>query len=89
MVPGSGGRDADGDAAASPDGCDRFHDFQQETRAVLDGTAVAVGPPVTSVLKKLVQQIAIGGVQLNAVEPRGQRVARDRGSKKGKMKVMK
>jgi hypothetical protein len=39
---------------ASPDRCDRFYDFQQKTRAVLDGTTVGVGTPVTAVLKKLV-----------------------------------
>jgi hypothetical protein len=55
VVPGAGGCDANCDAIASPNRCDRFYDFQQETRAVLDGTTVRVGPLITAVLKKLVQ----------------------------------
>jgi hypothetical protein len=70
VVPGAGGCDANSDLIASPDRCDRLNNFQQETRAVLDGTTVGVGPLVTAILKKLVQQIAIAGVQLNPVEIR-------------------
>ena len=41
----------------------------------LDRTAISVSPPIAVVLKKLINQMAIGGHDLDAVEPRFFRVA--------------
>ena len=37
---------------------------------------VAVGPLVGAILQELIDQIAVGAVHLDAVEPGGQRIAR-------------
>ena len=44
--------------------------------AVLDAAAVAVGALVGAILQELIDQIAVGAVHLDAVEPGGQRIAR-------------
>lgn len=51
------------------DGVDNsFRDFQTETGTVLDGPAPGVVPPIADVLRKLVDQEAVGAVDLDAVE---------------------
>ena len=44
--------------------------------AVLDAAAIAVGALVGAVAQELIDQIAVGAMHLDAVEPGGQRVAR-------------
>jgi hypothetical protein len=68
VVPLAGGADADGDAAVSPDGDESGDDFEQEARAVFNGAAVLVGAVVAVVLEKLIDEVAVGGVQLDAVK---------------------
>src|SRR5690606_16878178 len=46
------------------------------TRAVFDAATVAILPLVGAVLQKLIDEIAVGGVDLNAVEARVTRMPR-------------
>jgi len=59
-------------ADACPGGADGFDygfgDFQPEARAVLDAAAVAVGALVRDVLGELINEVAIGAVNLDPVE---------------------
>jgi hypothetical protein len=57
-------------------GADRVDDFHQEPTAILDATAVAVRASVGLVAQKLIDQIAVGGVDLHAIEPGRQGVSR-------------
>ncbi len=56
------------DAAGAPDLDRGIGRFQQQTRAVLDRAAIVVGALVGAVLQELVEQIAVGAVELHAVE---------------------
>src|SRR5580704_3955420 len=54
----------------------RLDDFESEARAALDGAAISVGTLVGGRPDKLLEQIAIGAVQFDAVETRRPRVFR-------------
>ena len=69
-------RDANARARRADGGSDRVDHFEQEARAVLDAAAVSVGALVGAVAQELIDQIAIGAVHLDAVEPCGDRVLR-------------
>ena len=58
----------DADTRAAPHARDRIDDLDHDARAVLDGAAVAVGALVGLVGEELLQQVAVGGVDLDAVE---------------------
>ena len=62
------GADANGDAVVSPDGDECGDDLEQEASAVFDGAAVLVGAVVAVVLKELIDEVAVGGVQLDTLE---------------------
>jgi len=51
-----------------------LHDLDEEAGAVLRRAAITIRPPVAAVAQKLVDQVAIGAVQLDAVEAGGNRV---------------
>src|SRR5712664_3432855 len=53
-----------------------FQRFKQEPSAVLDWTAVGVGPLVAAILKKLVEYVAIRAMDLDAIEAGRSRVFR-------------
>src|SRR3546814_8225549 len=53
---------------APPSGNRRLRHLQQESRAVFDRSTVGVGPLVGPVLQKLFRQVAVGAVDLDAVE---------------------
>ncbi len=57
------------DAAGAEDGDGGVGDFEMETGAVLDGTAVLVSALVATVLEELVEEVAVGSVDFDAVEP--------------------
>src|SRR5262245_25887420 len=56
--------------AWTPDRNQRVDCLKQQPRTVLDGPAVVIGSPVGAVLEKLVDQVAICRVQLNAIKAR-------------------
>ena len=56
------------DAAGAPDRNDRICHLEHQARAILDRAAVAVRSLVAAVLQELIEQIAIGAVNLDAVE---------------------
>jgi hypothetical protein len=61
-------RQADAGAAAADGLGHGRHHFQQQAGAVLDAAAVVVGAVVGAGLEELVDQVAVGGVDLDAVE---------------------
>ncbi len=64
------GRQVHADPALAEHRDGRVRGLQQQPRPVLDRSAVAVGAQVGAVLQELVEQIAIGAVQFDAVEAR-------------------
>ena len=57
-------------ALALADGSgDRVHDLEREARPVLGRPAILVRARVGDVLQELVDEVAVRGVQLDAVEP--------------------
>ncbi len=65
------GRQVHADPIPAPDGDGRVGRLEQQPCAVLDRAAVLVGAMVGAVLQELIQQIAIGAVQLDAIEAGG------------------
>jgi len=61
-------REVHADASRAPDGNCRVGRFQQEARPVLDRSAIVIRSAVGAVLEKLVEEIAVGAVQFDAVE---------------------
>jgi hypothetical protein len=45
--------------------------LKQEAGSIFDGTTVHVGPLIDAILQKLIGQVTVGRVKLNAVETRG------------------
>ena len=56
------------DAIKPPDLHQGLRDLEQQSRAVLDRAAMGVGAPVGAGLDELIEQIAVGGVDLDAIE---------------------
>ena len=69
------GREADADAVHADCIADRFEHLAHEAQPVLDRSAIFVGAEIGAVAKELIDQIAVGAVDLDAVEPGGDRVA--------------
>ena len=64
-------REVHADAARAEDGDGGFGGFEHEAGAVFDGAAVLVGAVVGAVLQELVEEVAVGSVELYAVEACG------------------
>jgi hypothetical protein len=60
----------DADAIGAPHRCDGVGDFEQQARSVLDRSAIAVAAFVRTVLQELIDQIAVGAVDFDAIEAR-------------------
>ena len=69
-------RQVHADPARRPHREHRIGHLQMQARAVLDGSAVGVGALVAAVLQELVEQVAVGAVDLDAVEAGGLGVLR-------------
>lgn len=70
------GRQPDADAVGAPNLGHRLRHLQQEADAVLDRAAILIGPHIALRLQELLDQIAVGAVDLDAVEAGGERVLR-------------
>ena len=57
------------DPAGAPDANDGIGYFQQEPGPVCNGAAVGIRTPVGAVLQELIEQVAVGAMDLNAVKP--------------------
>ena len=55
--------------------------FEHEAGAVFDGAAVLVGALVGAVLEELIEEVAVGAVEFDAVETGGLGVLRRRGGR--------
>ena len=67
-LAGLTGAIADADARFAPHLRDGVDDLQREARAILDSAAVSVVTSVRAVAQELVDEIAVGGMDLDAVE---------------------
>src|SRR6185437_12784470 len=67
-------RDADASALGTCFGDDRLRNFQHQSRAVFDRSAVSIGALVGAVLGELVEQVAVRAMDLDAVETRSERI---------------
>src|SRR5580704_2819006 len=67
-VPGSVWPNAHAYAVGTPNGSQRCHDLRKKARAVFDRAAVFIRALVAAVLKKLIYQITVRGVQFDALE---------------------
>ena len=67
-LEGAEGGEADADFVSADGGDDGLGDFEAEARAVGDAAAVAVSAVVAGVLEELVDQVAVGGMDFDAVE---------------------
>src|SRR3954470_3086265 len=57
------------DAPRSPHTDHGLGDFERQARAVLDAAAVGIAAAVRPVTQELVQEVAVGPMYLDAVEP--------------------
>src|SRR5713226_6337296 len=70
-IPSSAGRDAHRDMIAAPHRNHCFNYLKQEARSIFDRTTVHIGSLVDAILQKLIGQVAVTRVKLNAVKTRG------------------
>src|SRR6266403_5438002 len=70
-IPPAARRDADSHAVTAPHRNHRFDHLQQEARPIFDRTAITIGSPVDAILQKLIRQVAVTRVKLNAIKPGG------------------
>ena len=74
IVGGRHRRDADAGALGAGYRGHHLGHFQHQLGAVLDRSAIGIGALVGAVLGELIEQIAVGAVDLDAVETGGQRI---------------
>src|SRR5262249_24122608 len=55
---------------------DCFYNFYEKASAILRRATIGISPPIAAIAEKLIDQIAIGAVQFDAVEPGLSRVVR-------------
>src|SRR6266853_6348830 len=70
-IPPAARRDADGHTITAPHRNHSFNHLKQEAGPIVDRTAIHISWPVDAILQKLIRQIAITRVKLNAIESGG------------------
>ena len=68
IVEHAAGGETDADAVGAPDGDDGGGDFQGEAGAVLDRATVTVCTLIGTIAQELVEEVAVGVVDFDAVE---------------------
>src|SRR5919108_637162 len=74
VVKSSERRKSDAHPPRSEDATDGFQNFKQETGAIFNRAAIAVATFVCAIPEKLIDQVAVGRVQLYSVDASSQRV---------------
>src|SRR5258708_6673917 len=69
-IPSSAGRDAHRDMIAAPHRNHCFNYLKQEAGSIFDRTTVHIGSLVDAILQKLIGQVAVTRVKLNAIKTR-------------------
>src|SRR6202040_3032245 len=69
-IPSSAGRDAHRATVAAPYRNQRFNHLKQEAGSIFDRTTVHIGSFFDAILQKLIGQVAVPRVKLNAINPR-------------------
>src|ERR1700720_2991971 len=67
-IPSSAGRDAHRDTVSAPHRNQCFNHMQQEAGSIFDRTAIHIGSLVDAILQKLIRQVAVTRVKLNAIK---------------------
>src|SRR5713226_8398461 len=70
-IPSSAGRDAHRDTVAAPHRNQCFNYLKQEAGSIFDRTTIHIGSLVDAILQKLIGQVAVTRVKLNAIKTRG------------------
>src|SRR5260370_19171699 len=70
-IPSSARRDAHRDTVAAPHRNQCFHHFKQEAGSIFDRTTIHIGSLVDAILQKLIRQVAVTRVKLNAIKTGG------------------
>src|SRR5258707_7266544 len=70
-IPSSAGRDTHRDTVAAPHRNHCFNHLKQEAGSILDRTTVHIRSLVDAILQKLIGQVAVTRVKLNAIQPNG------------------
>src|SRR5882724_351205 len=70
-IPSSAGRDAHRDTVAAPHRNHCFNHLKQEAGSILDRTTIHIASLVDAILQKLIGQVAVTRVKLNAIKTRG------------------
>src|SRR6266436_3439652 len=70
-IPPAARRDTASHAGTAPHRNHRFNHLKQEARPIFERTAITIGSPVDAILQKLIRQVAVTRVKLNAIKPGG------------------
>src|SRR5216684_8695618 len=70
-IPPAARRDADSHAVTAPHRHQCFHHLKEEAGAIFDRTAITISSAVDAILQKLIRQVAVTSVKLNAIESSG------------------
>ena len=68
VVEGAERRQSYADAILTPNIAHRLNHINEQPHPILDRTAISVGAPIGARINELVEQITVGGVDLDAVE---------------------
>src|ERR1700676_928897 len=70
-IPPAARRDADSHAVTVPHRSQCLNHLKQEAGPIFERTAIHIGSPVDTILQKLIRQIAVTRVKLNAIKSGG------------------
>src|SRR5260370_24381748 len=62
------GADANADPIAAPYGCHHFNNFKEKTGSIFNRATIRIRTSIGVVLEKLIHQVPVGAVYLDAIE---------------------